>query len=71
VWAARGAFGLQCVLSWVAMAGSRCWIVESKETEIQIKGGTLGVRIFERCKGKLRSIFLQRAELASLFGWRA
>jgi hypothetical protein len=55
-------------LSWVVMAGSRSWTVESKEFELLIKGGALGVRIFERSKRKQRSIFLQRNELVWLVG---
>jgi hypothetical protein len=39
------------------MAGCRKWSVESKEFEMQIKVGAAGVRIFERSKGKQRSIF--------------
>jgi hypothetical protein len=55
-------------LSWVVMAGSRSWIVESKEFELLIKGGASGVRIFERSNRKQRSIFLQRDELVWLVG---
>jgi hypothetical protein len=50
------------------MADSRRWTVESKEFELLIKGGALGVRIFERSKRKQRSIFLQRDELVWLVG---
>jgi hypothetical protein len=50
------------------MAGSRKWSVESKEFEMLIKGGKTGVRIFERSKGKQRSIFLKRDELKWLAG---
>ena len=47
------------------MAESRRWPVESKEFELQIKGGASGVRIFER-KRKQRSIFLKKDEVAWL-----
>ncbi|KAE8009276.1 hypothetical protein FH972_005723 [Carpinus fangiana] len=50
------------------MAGSGRWSVESKEFEMLVKGGAAGVRIFECSKGKQRSIFLQRDELAWLMG---
>jgi hypothetical protein len=40
--------------------------IKSKKFEILIKGGTSEVRIFERSKGKLKSIFLQRDELVWL-----
>jgi hypothetical protein len=50
------------------MAVSRRWSVESKEFERLIKGGVSGVRIFEKCKGKQRSIFLSRDEVAWLAG---
>ena len=56
-------------LIWLeTMAGSRKWLVESKEFEILIKVGTAGVRMFERSKGKQRTIFLKRDELAWLVG---
>ena len=45
------------------MAGSRKWMVESKEFELVIKGGNTGVRFFERNSRNNRSIFLQRAEV--------
>ena len=46
------------------MAESRRWSVESKEFELLIKGRVLEVRIFGRCKGKKRSIFLSKEEVA-------
>jgi hypothetical protein len=48
------------------MEGSRRWSVESKEYEMLIKGGTLGVRIFERSRNKQRSIFVHRDEIVWL-----
>jgi hypothetical protein len=42
--------------------------MESKEFDIMIKGGSIGVRIVKRSKGKTRSIFLQRDELVWLVG---
>jgi uncharacterized protein YfaT (DUF1175 family) len=50
------------------MVGFGRWSVESKEFEMLVKGGATRVRIFERSKGKQRSIFLQRDELAWLVG---
>ena len=50
------------------MAGSRKWSVESKEFEMLIKVGAAEVRMFERSKGKQRTIFLKRDELAWLVG---
>jgi hypothetical protein len=55
-------------LGWLgrAMAGSRRWFVESKDFELLVKGGVLGVRLYERSNGKQRLIFLQKHELAWL-----
>jgi hypothetical protein len=50
------------------MEGSRSWSMESKEFEVLIKGGDLGVRIYERSKKKKSSIFVRRDELAWLVG---
>jgi hypothetical protein len=40
------------VFDWLSsvMEGSRRWSVESKEFEVMIKGGGLGVSIYERSK---------------------
>jgi hypothetical protein len=48
------------------MGFSSSWSVESKEFEMVVVGGESGVRIRESCKGKNRSILLDRAELAWL-----
>jgi hypothetical protein len=40
--------------------------VESKEFELEVKGGNTGVRFLERNSKNNRSIFLQRAEVAWL-----
>jgi hypothetical protein len=48
------------------MGFSSSWSVESKEFEMVVVGGEIGVRIKESCKGKNRSILLDRAELAWL-----
>jgi hypothetical protein len=45
------------------MSGGRRWSVEAKEFELMVKAGASGVRIFERSKGKQRSIFMQKDEL--------
>jgi hypothetical protein len=50
----------------IAMGGSRKWSVESKDFELSIKGGNLGVRIVERSNGKQSSVFIHRDELAWL-----
>jgi hypothetical protein len=50
------------------MEDSRIWSVEAKEFEVSIKGGGLGVRLFERSKKKKSSIFVRRDELAWLVG---
>jgi hypothetical protein len=50
------------------MGVSRRWSVESKEFEMMIKGGNLGVRIFERSNKKQKSVFIQRDEVAWLVG---
>jgi hypothetical protein len=42
--------------------------VESKAFELAIKGGNLGVRIFERSNGKLSSVFLHRDEVFWMLG---
>ena len=48
------------------MSGGIRWSVESKEFELLVKAGAAGVRIYERSKGKQRSIFLHKDELAWL-----
>jgi hypothetical protein len=48
------------------MGFSSNWSVEAKEFEMVVVGGETGVRIRESCKGKKRSILLDRAELAWL-----
>jgi hypothetical protein len=50
------------------MGDSRKWSVESKDFEMSIKGGNLGVRIVERSNRKQRSVFIHRDELAWLLG---
>lgn len=45
------------------MLGGRRWSVKAKEFELMVKAGASGVRIFERSKGKQRSIFMQKDEL--------
>jgi hypothetical protein len=40
--------------------------VESKDLELVVAGGETGVRFRENCKGKMRSIFLERDEIAWL-----
>ena len=45
------------------MAVSWKWKVESKEFELVIKGGAIGVRFFERNNKHQRSIFVLRDEL--------
>jgi hypothetical protein len=40
--------------------------VESKDLELLVVGGETGVRVCESCKGKMRSILLDRDELAWL-----
>jgi hypothetical protein len=55
---------------WLAfiMAEVRSWFVESKEFDMLIKGGNLGLRIVERSKNKQGTIFIHREELAWLVG---
>jgi hypothetical protein len=48
------------------MGFSSSWSVESKEFELRVVGGETGVRIREYYKGRKRSIFLDRDELAWL-----
>jgi hypothetical protein len=48
------------------MSVSRRWSVESKDFELVVVGGETGVRFQENCKGKLRSILLDRDEIAWL-----
>jgi hypothetical protein len=50
------------------MEGDRSWSVEAKIFELQIKGGDTGVRIFERSKQRMSSIFIRRDEVAWLVG---
>jgi hypothetical protein len=50
------------------MGDSRKWSVESKDFELSIKGGNLGVRIVERSNRKQRSVFIHRDEVAWLWG---
>ena len=64
-----------CEVEWVEfgwlviiMECSRIWSVGSKEFEVLIKGGAIGVRIVERSIKKQRSIFVQKDELAWLVG---
>jgi len=47
------------------MSCSRRWSVESKDFELVVAGGETGVRFREKCKGRIRSIFLERDEI----GW--
>jgi hypothetical protein len=58
------------VIWWLAfiMAEVRSWFVESKEFDMRIKGGNLGLRIVERSKHKQGTIFIHREELAWLVG---
>jgi hypothetical protein len=46
------------------MDGQRKWSVEAKEFELVVRGGNTGVRFYERNSKTVRSIFLQRAEVA-------
>jgi len=48
------------------MGFSSSWSVEAKEFEVVVVGGESGVRIRESCKGRQRSILLDRTELAWL-----
>jgi hypothetical protein len=48
------------------MVFSRRWSVESKEFELVIVGGETGVRLREICRGRLRSILMDRDEIAWL-----
>jgi hypothetical protein len=48
------------------MATVRSWFVESKEFDMLIKGGNLGLRIVERSNKKQGTIFILRDELAWL-----
>jgi hypothetical protein len=48
------------------MGFSSSWSVEAKEFEVVVVGGESGVRIRESCKGRHRSILLDRSELAWL-----
>jgi hypothetical protein len=58
------------VIWWLAfiMAEVRSWFVESKEFDMLIKGGNLGLRIVERSNNKQGTIFIHRDELAWLVG---
>jgi hypothetical protein len=46
------------------MDGQGKWSVEAKEFELVVRGGNTGVRFYERNSRTVRSIFLQRAEVA-------
>jgi hypothetical protein len=46
------------------MDGQGKWSVEAKEFELVVRGGNTGVRFYERNSKTVRSIFLQRAEVA-------
>jgi hypothetical protein len=48
------------------MSCSRRWSVESKDLELVVAGGETWVRFRENCKEKMRSIFLERDEIAWL-----
>jgi hypothetical protein len=48
------------------MACTRSWAVESKFFELVVVGGETGARLRENCRGKLRSILLDRDEIAWL-----
>jgi len=48
------------------MGFSSSWSVDAKEFELVVVGGESGVRIRESCKGRNRSIMLDRTELAWL-----
>ncbi len=48
------------------MGFSSSWSVEAKEFEVVVVGGESGIRIRESCKGRHRSILLDRSELAWL-----
>jgi hypothetical protein len=50
------------------MEGCRSWSVESKVFEVLIRGGGLGVRIYESSKRKKSSIFVRRDEITWLVG---
>jgi hypothetical protein len=50
----------------VIMVFSRRWLVESKDFELVVVGGETGVRLREICRGKLRSILMDRDEIAWL-----
>jgi hypothetical protein len=58
------------VIWWLAfiMAEVRSWFVESKEFDMLIKGGNLGLRIVERSNNKQGTIFILRDELVWLVG---
>jgi nucleosome binding factor SPN SPT16 subunit len=45
------------------MVRSSCWwSVESKEFDLSVVGGSIGIRIREKCKGVTRSILLDKDE---------
>jgi hypothetical protein len=48
------------------MACTRSWAVESKFFELVVVGGETGARLRQNCRGKLRSILLDRDEIAWL-----
>jgi hypothetical protein len=48
------------------MGFSSSWSVEAKDFEVVVVGGESGVRIRESCKGRQRTILLDRTELAWL-----
>jgi hypothetical protein len=50
------------------MEGCRSWSVESKVFKVLIRGGGLGVRIYESSKRKKSSIFVRRDEITWLVG---
>ena len=50
------------------MDASGSWSVESKKFEVRIKGGGLGVRIYESSKKKKSTIFTKEDELTWLVG---
>jgi hypothetical protein len=48
------------------MVFSRRWSVESKDFELVVVGGETGVYLCEICRGKLRSILMDRDEIVWL-----
>jgi hypothetical protein len=46
----------------------RRWFVESKDFEMEVRGGVAGLRIREKCRSSARSILLNKDETTWLHG---